>query len=362
MVEIRTVRLRDEQARIAELFRICYRQERSAEHWRWKFLLNPLAPADPEVIVAVENGRIVGARHFMLAEMWLGNQKVMTAQGCDDMVHPDHRRKGIYHRMGELATRHLKENGFALSYGIQGRMAMTDNLKQGYRVVAQIEDVFRAAKPARLLSYKLNNRVLAGGLGLAYDRLVNARVGGDPEPSDEFKVKVSDRFIGELADVDSLRDRYAIELVRAEGYLRWRFDQHPDHRYRYVVATRGDRLWAYAVVSVQKEVNGLVYGIVVDYSVRDRDVACFRALMSRCLEELGESECDIALVWAFTQPLFRSELLKHFGLKSSLRLPYSRFFGYDCFGVMVVDERLAGRADMYDKATWRITHVFHDIR
>jgi len=362
MVEIRTVKYLDELVRLEELFRTCYRQHRSAEHWRWKFLLNPLASADPEVIVAVEDGKIVGTRHFMLAEMWLGNEKVMTAQGCDDMVHPEHRNRGIYHRMGEFATRYLKEKGFGLSYGIPGPMALPDNLRQGYRVVAQIESVFRPVNPVRLLSYKVNNRVLGGGMGLVYDKLVNARVGGAPQSSDAFEVKVSDRFVGELADVDSLRDRSAMELVRGEGYLRWRFDQHPDNKYRYLIARKEGRLWGYAVVSVQKEVNGLVFGIVVDYSVRDRDVACFRALMSGCLEELGTSECDIALIWVFTQPLLRSDLLKHFGLKSSLRFPYSKFFGYECFEVMPVDERLAGRADIYDKGNWRITHVFHDVR
>jgi GNAT superfamily N-acetyltransferase len=321
-----------------------------------------LASADPEVIVAVEDGKMVGARHFMLAEMWLGNEKVMMAQGCDDMVHPEHRNRGIYHRMGEFATRYLKENGFALSYGIPGPMSLPDNLRQGYRVVAQIEDVFRAVNPARLLSYRLKNRVLAGGLGLLYSVLFPSGLRKSSPPPSPFEIRAFDRFTDELRELDSLRDQSAIELVRSEAYLRWRFDQHPDHTYRYVIVRRDGGLWGYAVVSVQKEANGLVYGIIVDYGVKDGDVACFRALMGKCLEELSRSECDLVLIWAFSQPLFRSDLLRHFGLKSSLRFPYSRFVGYDCFEAMLVDERLARRIDIYDKGNWRITHVLHDIR
>jgi len=362
LIEVRTVKHLDEMGQLLELFRICCRQDRSEEHWRWEYMENPLASADPDVIVALDGRRIVGARPFWLAELWVGNERVSAAQHCDTMVHPDYRSKGIFGQMGEFGVRYLRENGFALSYGFPGPMARAGFLKQGYRIVAQTENMFRPVRPERLLSYRLRNRVLSGGLGLLYSVLFPSGLKNTPLPRGPFEVRTCDRFSDELREIDSLRDRSAIEVVRSESYLRWRFDQHPDNEYRYLVATKEGELWGYAVISVQAEANGLVYGIIVDYLVKDKDAGCFRALAGACLNELAESEFDMMLVWAFSEPAFRAELMKEFGLRPSTGFPYSRFFAYDYFEALLTDERLAERTDIYDRANWRVTHALHDVR
>ena len=56
---------------------------------------------------------------------------------------------------------------------------------------------------------------------------------------------------------------------------------HPDHNYKYIVVKKDKKLWGYAVVSVQEEGNGLVYGIMVDYLVKYRDIACFLVTYKR---------------------------------------------------------------------------------
>jgi len=360
LIEIRLAKHFEEKEKLLNLFQASFGFSISMEHWDWKHLQNPLASSDPEVIVAVDNGKIIGTRPFLPAEMWLGNKKVKAAQHCDTMVHPDYQGKGIFNRMGQFAIRYLKDNGYALSYGFPGPMSRPGFLKQGYRIVAETENMFRVVHPQKLLSYKLGNKPLAGGLGFFYDIVLSSQTKKPTRLSDSFQVEVFDRFTDDLKNVDDLRDKSGINLVRSEKYLRWRFDRNPDHNYRYVIAKREGKLWGYAVVSVQQQPNGLVNGLIVDYLVKNKDLACFRVLIDRCLNELGKSEADILLAWAFSEPQLRKELLTHFGLKSSVKFPYNKMFGYAYLEAMLIDENLAEGVDIYDRNNWRVTHAYAD--
>jgi len=120
-------------------------------------------------------------------------------------------------------------------------------------------------------------------------------------------------------------------------------------------------LWGYAVVSVQKELNGLVYGVIVDYLVKNKDIACFQTLMSKCLDELNKSDYDIVMIWAFSEPKFREELFNNFGFKSSSRFPFNRFFGYSYLDAIQIGNELVD-IDIYDKDNWRVTPVYWDSR
>jgi GNAT superfamily N-acetyltransferase/N-acetylglutamate synthase-like GNAT family acetyltransferase len=361
LVEIRLLKHSEEKEKLLNLFRVSFGFSISVEHWDWKHLQNPLAFSDPELIVAVDGGKIVGARPFLPAEMWLGNKKIKAAQHCDTMVHPDYQGRGVFNRMGQFAMRYLKDRGYALSYGFPGPLSRPGFLKQGYRIVAETENLFRICHPQKLLSYKLRSKTLAGVLGFSYDILLNTGMKRTTRLPDSVQVEVLDRFADDLKGVDDLRDKSGINLVRSESYLRWRFDRYPDHTYKYVIAKKEGELWGYAVTSVQQQLNGLVHGMIVDYLVRDKDIGCFRALVDGCLGELSKSKFDIILVWTFSEPKFREELLKYFGFKSSTRFPYSKLSDYAYLDAILIDEKLAGAIDIYDKNNWRVTHAYPDF-
>lgn len=362
MLEIRLVKHAEEREQLVDLFRLCFSYDMSTEIWDWEYLQNPSASDNPEVVVALEGSKIVGARPFLLAEMWLGNERVKAAQHCDTMVHPEHRNKGIFDKMGRFSLQHLKDSGYALSYGFPGPMARPGFLKQGYRIVAETENLFRVLRPQKVLSYKLKNRLFGSGLGFFYDKLLNAKTREASRLPSSFQVEAFDRFTDELRGVDTLRTLSAIDLVRSESYLRWRFDQNQEHKYKYIVTKREERLCGYAVVSAQEELDGLVYGVIVDYLVENGDVDCFHVLINGCLNDLEESGCDIAVIWAFSAPKLREELLKHFSFKSSSRFPYKRFFGYGYLDAIQIDEKVTEKVNIYDKNNWRVTYAFSDMR
>ena len=360
MADIKLERHRERILELLDLFQLSFGLNISTELWHWKYLQNPLAAADPLVIVALDSGKIVGARPFLLSEMWLKDEKVKAAQPCDTIVHPEHRHKGILDRMNQFAIDYFKENGYALFYNFPNSRSLGGYLKQGWRIVSRTEGLCRFAHPQRLISHKLKTRLGGYVLGFFYDKLLNTRIGEGSLSSSFFQFEVSDRFIDELKKVDTLRDKTAIDLVRDESYLRWRFDQHPEHKYKYIMVRKGKELWGYAVVNWQEQSNGLVYGMIVDYLVRDNDIECFRILMNESLNELEKLKCDLVFVWAFSQPRFREELLRHFSFKSPLKFPYGRLLGKSYFVAREIDERVPGKIDVYNGGNWRVTHAYHD--
>jgi GNAT superfamily N-acetyltransferase len=359
MSEIILVKHREKERELLHLFQASFGHDMSAKLWDWKYLQNPLAPDDPEVIVAVHNDKIVSARPFLLAELWLGYEKIKVAQPCDTMVHPDHRREGIFSQMNQFAIEYFKESGYGFFYNFPGTMSRPGYLKQGWKIVAPTEILFRAVNPRKLASYKLKSQFLGNVAGFLYDKFLSTGSGLSSLPG-HFQIQVFDQFTEELKLVDTLRDTTKIDLVRGERYLRWRFDQHPEHSYKYIIAKKGDELWGYAVISVQRQLSGLIYGMIVDYVVRDNDTECFRVLVKRCMAELEESECDLVCVWAFSMPKFREELIKHFDFKSSLSFPYNKALEKGYFVVRELDEQVLEKIDIYKGENWRITHIYID--
>jgi GNAT superfamily N-acetyltransferase len=352
------VRHRERIEELVGLHKISFNHSNiSIDKWDWKYIQNPFVTSDPELIVALYNREIVGAKPFILGEMWIKDRKVKFARPSDTMVHPKHRRKGIFSRMNQYSIDHFKKKGYALFCNTPGSMSRPGYLKQGWRKVLEREFFFRIVNPRKVISDKLNNSYLGNALGLLYGKLLNKEI---DIPSNSFNLKIFDKFDSELSKVDVLRNKSVINLVRDENYLRWRFDQNPKYRHKYILVTKDEELLGYAVIGVPSEPIGLVIGRIVDYLVKGNDTECFRFLMSKCINELEKSEIDLLFIRGFSRPEYRKELMEQLGFKSSLKVPYNRFVERICFLVRGLDKAKFKRFNIYDKENWPITFIFED--
>ena len=360
MVDIHLVNQKEATDELLKLFKISYGCEMSNKLWNWKYFENPFVLNDPEIIVAKEKGKIVGARPLLLAEMWIENRIRKVAQPCDMMVHPDYRRHKIFTKMNDYAYLYLKEQHYALFYNFPNSRAYPGNLKQGWQSVAITEDLFVINNPRRVIYAKLNNRPVSAVGGFIYD-IIKPKI-RKSQSSKYFEIKKSNRFTSEMKQIDSLRDKMAIDLVRSEGFLRWRFDQHPENKYQYILAMENGKLGGYAVVNIQTQANGLRGGLIVDYLVKNNDLNCFRQLIHECMGELKERKCDTISAWSFGQPDLRRELIKYFRFYSSTSFPFSKMLEQSYFVSRQVDEAVLKEVNIYDINNWRINQVYYDIK
>jgi hypothetical protein len=359
LVEIRLVKHLDEINQLRELFQICFKWTISEKYWLWKYVSNPLADSNPDVIVALDNGIIRGARPFFLTQMWLNDSKIVAAQHCDTMVHPDFRKEGIFNKMGTYSMNYLKEHNYALSYGFPGPMSRPGFLRQGYKIVAPTEIMFKPFNSARLLSKRINNQLLNKSMSFFFDTFLNSKI-RRIIPQKGYSIEIFENIPQGLDEIDTWKPHNTIDLVRNKIILKWRFDDHPEHRYKYILVRKNQMLWGYAVISVQKQTDGMNYGIIMDYLIRDEDVHCLHLIIQNSIEELFKKNSDIIIVWSLKERAFQRELQCKLGFKSSLQFPYKKVIGYGYMDVLQINDQLAKTSDIYDKDNWRITNASAD--
>ena len=122
--------------------------------FRWKFERNPYVDHVP-IVVAARNGRIVGCRAFFALEMRLRDATRIALQPCDTMVHPDHRRRGLFSRMNELALEYYADRRPAFFFNFPNERSAPGNRKHGWREVGTVPMYYRLQDPTRFLETRI---------------------------------------------------------------------------------------------------------------------------------------------------------------------------------------------------------------
>lgn len=362
MIEVKLVKYRQAEAELLDLFRASFGRNMNPDFWNWKHAGNYLSPADPELIVAMDKGRIVGARPFLFVEMWLGKEKIKAAQHVDTMVHPEYQGQGLFNLMGQYSLEYLKENGCALSYGFANALSRRGFLKQGYQIIGAMDMMFKVLRSRKIMLRYLKNELLGSLAGTFYDRLFVKKPKALSGLTNSFNFITADQFTEELRNVDALRDGRAIDLVRSERFLRWRYDAHPQFKYKYIVLKRGNELVGYAVISGRREDSGLTHGLIVDFLVKNNDDACFRVLLDKCYMELDQLGCDYMNIWMVSKLNQTNRILKRSGFTSVLKFPYKKQHGDSLFDAILIQEQITELINIYDKENWRLSAAFTDTR
>lgn len=359
MFEVKLVKLTEHRDAFLDLFRSSFGHTMTVKLWEWKYLMNPFANTSPDLVVAMIDNKIIGARPFLFAEMWINGNKVKIAQPTDTMVHPAYRHVGIFRQMNKFAIEYYKKQGYLLFCNVPGPMSLAGYTKQGWVPVSTIDTLFYLITSKHIFSKKLKSNHFGKFVGFFWDLLLKKNRLSTPN-SNDYQIKVFEQF-NDTLQIDSLRDPSKINIVRSEKYLRWRFDQHPEYDYKYLVIMNDDQPLGYAVISTKKQLNGIIQGRIVDYLIKNDDLTCFNSLMYYCLTELKKLNCDIVYFGVFNQPILGELLLKNYHFKLSSKFPYNMLIRKGYFAVRVLEENLAEKKDIYNKTKWHITYIFQDV-
>jgi len=72
------------------------------EWFQWRFQENPYVDHVP-VFVATTDGDVVATRPFFVLPMSIGGTETLALLTVDTMVHPDHRRQGLFTALTEAS-------------------------------------------------------------------------------------------------------------------------------------------------------------------------------------------------------------------------------------------------------------------
>ena len=342
-----------------ELYETVFGARKSPEWFAWKYEDNPYADHVP-VYVAETNGEIVGARSFFALRLRHGDTTVPVLQPCDTMVHPDHRRRGIFTRMTEAAIDRYAPEDPVLFFDFPNENSLPGNLKLGWRVVAEVPTYYRVQRPGALAD--LNDSLLQRLVDRAGDLAIGAYLGirdrvGHGHSGDVAVDRHDTLPVATLLDINrqNVPDRF--HAARDEEFYRWRFG-NPDYDYSaYVARVDGEAVGA-VVLGVREETDVAIFADVLPLTpAEESPEPVYAALVEAALDDVSET----GLV-AVREGVIPPKLLASYGFRRDADFPLSQFSGPITLVVRPLPDdawSLAGH-DLLDFDNWLLSFCDKD--
>lgn len=183
--------------------------QKTEEVWRFKHEDNPFGKS--LVLLAVEDGQIIGVRAFMRWKWQCGEEIYSAFRAVDTATHPDHRGKGVFKKLTLGALEIGKERGDNFVFNTPNSQSKPGYLKMGWKEVDKLRTVLRPVNP---FFWKSSNGILT------YSKTWNDTKGF------EFLTTYNEESVkkGELF------------TPKDASYLKWRYAENPLQDY-HVLAT-----------------------------------------------------------------------------------------------------------------------------
>lgn len=266
----------------------------SDDWFEWKYVDNPRASHVP-ILVADADGELAGARPQVPFLMNVGDETVLACRFGDTMVHPDHRRQGVFTRLTEHALDHYSQMETRFCFNCPNDLSRPGFLKAGGEIVAQLPSFYRVQNPAAVATamadssgVRIASQLATPAVGAyldALDRRFESREGVSVTRHDDIPVEI----LTELADRGT---PVGVHAVRDSAFLEWRY-QNPRWDYQAFTATVDSLVVAAIVVGTETDANGVTTTNVVDVlpAVEDGTRAdALRALLDVVITDYAGSD------------------------------------------------------------------------
>ncbi|RQG91256.1 GNAT family N-acetyltransferase [Natrarchaeobius halalkaliphilus] len=293
--------------------------ERNEEWFRWKYEENPYVDHVP-MIVATHGGDLVGTKPCFALELRIDSRTYLGFQPADVMVHPDHRRRGLYSRTTERLKEHYRDREPALFFNFPNEATLSGSLKHGWRIVEEVPTFYRVQRPDALIDRE--------------DRL--SRLSSAAHPVASAYLRACELLVDRPANVvvhrfDGLPTEQLLELYdrgvpgtihanRTEPFYEWRFE-NPHWSYDAYVATRDGEPIAGVVVGTTLDDGSTITCLtdVVPLATTPGRRDGLQAILDRVVADHREADLLATSGRAIPAPL-----LRRFGFLSDASLPLSR--------------------------------------
>lgn len=330
--------------------------ERKGREWfDWKYGENPYADGVP-AMVAVHDGTVVAARPFLALPMRVDGEREVALQPADTMVHPDHRRQGLFTRMTERSIERYGDD-HPFFFNFPNERSRAGYRKLGWAVVSERESYYRIRNP-RAVGRSRGDGAALRLAGAAVTPLARAYYGlrdrTAPE-STEIEVETAADPAATLAELAASPPPDRIHAARDEEFYRWRLG-NPDWAYTASVAEREGEPEA-AVVAGTATDSGVT-------TTRLLDVAPLEGAPKDALAAaIGRIVADHAATDVFVAPPqgIPTGVLRAFGFHADSVPPLSRIASPTSHVVRALPEdRSTEGSPLADPDRWLLTFVEAD--
>jgi len=289
---------------------------------RWKYVETPFLDHVP-VVVAETDGEIVGMRPFVPYRMREDGRETLALLHTDTIVHPDHRRQGLFTRMTERALDRYVDSDAAFTFGHSNANSRPGYRKLGWsdlgprRWYTRVQDPYtsltaRRDDVAMRLAGRVTTPFVRGYLAVR-ERLLD--VDGDVTVTRHEGLPVQT-----LATLYDSEQPDALHPVRDEAYYRWHAaDPLEEHTVTHVAREDDRPLAAVCSKTVDLSFGQMTTIQGVEPMAGGRPwTRAIAALLDAVLAE--QSTATYVKAW---NPVFPDRLLQSFGFLPHDELPLS---------------------------------------
>ena len=271
------------------------------ELFEWKYDKNPYLD-EPLIYLAFQGDKIVGHRAFVVQNFKL-KEDYLIGTPADALVHPDHRRKGIFSKLTDFAIKDIEERDhidLLISLSSTKKSAK-GNIKAGFTPVGKREKLYNfSIKKIFKNRYKKE---------IDFNQIISSKMNGKTIEISQ-KLKIDD--IVELMKISTNYKKF--RNLRDRQFYRWRFEEYPkDLIYLYI----WDQNDLEAYLSMEKE-NIQFRGFDLDYySLLEygyKDIRLFQELIQALTKKL---HLPSIMSYVFTRKKEEKTILRKAGFKGS---------------------------------------------
>lgn len=268
------------------------------EYWRWKYQKNPLRM--DQIAVGVSDHRIVGCLHSFSLKIKVGNKICLGTQALDLVVHPEFRRKVIFKKMLDLATKMRKESGSQFHYYLTWNPWLNKHLSKSYRefpyVITRLYRIHDIGLQLRkqLVKYAFIYRCGFHLVKLA-NRCRNALRPCCP-PSYDFQIGKMIHFDERMERFwEEIKVHYQFIVERSQDYLNWRYCDPRCGGYLVKIAQRDAKILGYMVLRIDRHRPDYPIGYIVDLLTLPNQLDVATALVEDAVSYFDSHQINMVL-------------------------------------------------------------------
>jgi hypothetical protein len=222
---IREYRAGDE-AGIIGLFNSVFGEKRTLDRWKWQFAEHPQGLG--WIQLAESNGETVGQSCMMRDHLNFCGKEVCAGQSVDAMVRADQRGKKWFVRLAEANYANAAGRGLKAVFGFPNRNSFPDVVGVlGRHRIAALQYFYFRTGYLRVWGSLVDMvfKVVLNTIVSLRTALFKSFIGGS-------RVVVTDELPAAWDDVlEEIRNHQVLSVWKNVDYLRWRYQDHPEHRY-----------------------------------------------------------------------------------------------------------------------------------
>ena len=261
------------------------------EHWKWRYLDNPLTKS--MVFVIEEGDRIIASGHHALYYVRIKGKNYLSSYGTDYCVHPDFQGLGLSKNLTNFFLEQRDGAGIEFQYMVSTnpRIIESSARKRGapyefpYPVfyLTRVEDVNK-----HIRAQKVDN-----ALGMKLRHYFNGRLIPDPKKIYADLKIVDINFFDSRVDylLEDVSRNHDFILYRNHDYLNWRYCDPRGGDYILKVAESDNKVIGYIVLRINK-LESYYHGYIVELVNCHSRMDVAEALLNSSLQFFKENEVN----------------------------------------------------------------------